>query len=240
MLDNEQRLNLMLVEAERKSVRSMWQVRRHQPPVERIAKVALGVALQNKTVRDAVKCHKMRTPDLPGYRYVGSGMEQRVYRNGSNVLKLLYSTDKFGSMKPDDIAEKLQRETDVCKEVLGPVWLSTEFDVLELPSTGLPTVVSRQQFVPHRKAYPSMQDLAADQSVTAIAKDCFADNLQHLHATTGLQADLLGVNNVLLGTQGLTIIDTIPVDASVQQQIGVSGRTVAEDIQSQLDTIRSS
>ena len=239
------KLGVAVAEAEVSSVREMWDARKHQPTTQRRAKAAVGAVLQSKLLRDYALKHVVNNNPysdyLEGYTYLGVGMEQVVYRKGDQVLKFVHdSNGHFNGIDLHDVAEKLQTETDQCKALLGDRWVSTDFDVVTETGSGLSSVVAYQPFIAPEFSFGSMTVLSADTAIPSEEKREFADQLSELHTATLLHADVLGQHNVFAtGDARLTILDTIPVDASVQETIAGDGRTVAEHIVERIDLLRA-
>ncbi len=212
------KINLMLHEAESHSVRRMWEVRAHQPLPQRVAKVAMVMAFRSSTIRGIVRSHPAIENDFPWHELKGEGCEQKVYAKGKKVLKHMKAMDRYAGMSVDDVAHKLQTNSDRAKEHLGQHWLKTDFDVVVLPFSGERVVVARQPLITPDASYYQPAQLAADTSVDSAAKRDFAEKLQDFHGATGLHADLIGANNVVSVNRVLVVPDTIPVEASIQAQ----------------------
>lgn len=233
------RLEKASFEAEISSVKRMWEIREGQNPIERIAKVAVGACLKSRVVRSLVSppTH-IQSPE--GYSFIGKGWEQAVYRKDDQVLKVLHDTaNKYADLTPHNLAEKLQTETDICKEQLGPRWVPTEFDIMPMGDLGQDTVVARQPFIEARASFVTTHALARDTKVATAEKNDFADSLTQLHSNTGLHADIIGCNNIyLVEGSGLTMVDTIPVDAAQQAVAMPDGRPIGEHITEGLTRLR--
>lgn len=234
------RLEKMLFEAENKSVSEIWEVRDGQPLAERLAKTALGSVFQSEYARRALRT-TMLWRDLPGYHTIGQGDEQIVYRRSKSILKVLHNTDHYGSMGVEEIAQKLQIDSDKCRDQLGKIWTPTNYDTKVIRSIGQKVVVAEQPFVSQANFHLSMEHLSADAKVSQAAKTEFAEGLGSLHSSTGLQADVVGVNNTASLDDGtIVVIDTIAVDQRRQQDLDQgSGLMIGELIDQKVDLLRA-
>ena len=211
MVEKYGKVGRMLAEAEEHGVRQMWEVRRIHPLPERIAKTGLGLALQSSRVRQMVRSRALKSPDFPGYTFLGAGCEQVAYSNGRDVLKILYNPTSYADKSPRDLAEKLQQDTDTCRRYIGNGWTSTDFDVEHVRSLDKDAVVSRQPLVGHDLSFNSVEHMLIDRTVPTGPKRELGENILELHHATGLHVDLFGRGNVVAVSGGLAIVDTIAV-----------------------------
>lgn len=238
---NEARLGVAIAEAEEASVQDMWRVRSHQQMIERMAKVALGGVLKNNVVRRYAKEYIQKHCGLEGYEYIGNGMEQTVFRKGSSILKVMHThIGRYRETPTDAIAEKLQVQSDICRSQLGDTWVPTDFDVL-VDENGTERIVAYQPFIGAAEKFHDMRGITKSRRVDSAQRYVFADQLEELHGNTGLHADILGRYNVLLGAdRELAIVDTIPVDGDMQNQVAPDGWSVLKHIKQQITVLRNS
>lgn len=242
MTYEKSKFELMVKEAERKSLKDMWKVRRHQPLPKRITKMAVGTVLQSSAAREYALKYSKTARDFRGYRRVGEGEDQTVYRKDGEVIKLLYSAlRRYPGVKPRDVAETLQVTTDKCKPHMRNIWVPTDFDVVILPVSQEEAVIARQPYMDPRTSYLTMDDLASDSCVPNREKHEFAERMEELHQATGLYVDVLGPNNICLSrtTGGLATLDTIPIGIELQQELRDDGRTYASHVKANIDMLRA-
>lgn len=185
---------------------------------ERLAKTALCSAFKIGPVRSAAQQIQPESKYFPGYKLLGGGEEQLVYRRGSEIFKLLFNSRHMSVLPPRDIVEKLQTEADICQTLLGSKWNPTEFDLVEHPTTGKQAVASRQPYIKPNVSYRSMSHLATDHSVSSQQKRQFAEDVSMIHETTGLGVDVLGSGNVVNHAGKLVVVDTIVIDQQRQTE----------------------
>lgn len=244
MTERNTRLNRILVEAEHHTVREMWQFRKElrQPILERTAKVALGAVLQPAPVRDYLRTKCNADENLPGYRYIGGGYQQRAFKCGKEVLKLLDNTTGHEGLSLEQIAAKLQGYSDKCEQEVDDqiiAWTPTQFDVVTLPVSKDRKVVARQPYVEPTTSYFDMDELAGDPVVPSETKRAFAGEVARVHQATGLYIDIRGAGNIMRVPNRYAVIDTIPVDAAGHAGNAGNDLTIEEDIQMKLEQIES-
>jgi len=226
-----------MTDAEHYTPHEMWQRRNNQQPVKRVASVAIGTLFQSEFIRTYVRTRLYVNKNFPEYTYLGAGYEQRAYRRGKEVLKILIM--EFPGLSLEDTAEKLQCYSDTCRREIHKIWTPTQFEVAKLPVTGGSAVVARQPYRESRVSYYDMYELARDKSVSSREKRQFAHELEGLHELTGLYADIRGNHNVLYGAGGFIIVDTILIDGQRQDFRVSDNLTAAEDVQSKLEIIKA-
>lgn len=151
---------------------------------------------------------------LKGFEVVGYGGFSTVVRDGDGVLKIQRLSESMNRAEQVNLAQSLTEQQDRILPFLKSYALEQTFDVANHPARPADSVVvARQPLVSGYKPL-AHKHLPTDPGSAAQLYD-FASSSIALHREYELLPDLAGSGNIgFAGNGRLTLIDTLPIDAS--------------------------